>query len=44
MTRGQVEDVMDEAYAVRLLDALREGVPLVRTHDGVRLTAAGADG
>ncbi len=44
MTPAQVEDAMDEAYAVRLLDALREGVPLVRTHDGVRLTEAGADG
>lgn len=29
--------LMDEAYAVRLLDALRAGPPQVRSHDGVRL-------
>jgi 8-oxo-dGTP diphosphatase len=34
---SEIRDRMDEAYAVRLLDALHEGAnsPRVRTHDGV---------
>jgi hypothetical protein len=28
---------MSEAYAVRILDALKEDRPPVRTHDGLRL-------
>jgi 8-oxo-dGTP diphosphatase len=32
---AQVTDLMNEAYAVRLLDALRTGPPRVRAHDGV---------
>jgi ADP-ribose pyrophosphatase YjhB (NUDIX family) len=35
----QVADRMDPAYAVRVLDALREGGPAVRAHDGVQLLA-----
>jgi hypothetical protein len=30
---------MDEAYAVRLLDALHPGAPAVRAHDGIALLA-----
>lgn len=29
-----VRDVMDEAYAVRILDAFGTGLPRIRTHDG----------
>lgn len=37
-TPEDVAQAMDPAYAVRLLDALRENAdPAVRTHDGVRL-------
>jgi 8-oxo-dGTP diphosphatase len=37
LTQDEIRDRMDEAYAVRLLDALQEGTsaPQVRTHDGV---------
>lgn len=35
----EIEREMDEAYAVRMLDALREGAPQVRAHDGVALYA-----
>ncbi|MCU1691887.1 MAG: hydrolase, family [Frankiales bacterium] len=35
---GDLPGLMDEAYAVRLLDALRaDQVPAVRAHDGVAL-------
>lgn len=34
---GEVRAHMDEAYAVRMLDALREGPPAIRAHDGVAL-------
>jgi ADP-ribose pyrophosphatase YjhB (NUDIX family) len=37
LTRGQVSGHMAEAFAVRLLDALRGDGPHVRTHDGVHL-------
>lgn len=34
---SDVTERMDEAYAVRLLDALASGPPMVRHHDGTRL-------
>jgi 8-oxo-dGTP diphosphatase len=37
LTREQVTELMDEAYAARLLDALRPGPPAVRAHDGLAL-------
>lgn len=37
---GEISPRMDEAYAVRLLDALGSGPPAVRTHDGHRLLRA----
>ena len=35
----EVRERMDEAYAVRLLDALDPNTPAIRSHDGVRLTS-----
>lgn len=40
LTADEVSQRMSEAYAVRVLDALREDGPHVRNHDGVRLLAA----
>jgi 8-oxo-dGTP diphosphatase len=37
LTPEQVIELMDEAYAARLLDALRPGPPAVRAHDGLAL-------
>ena len=37
LNRAQVTELMDEAYAVRMLDALNEGPPAVRSHDGVAM-------
>jgi 8-oxo-dGTP diphosphatase len=37
LTTDEVRAVMDEAYAVRVLDALDAGPPHVRTHNGVTL-------
>lgn len=38
ITRGQVEELLDPAYAVRLLDALDDhSSPRVRNHNGVDL-------
>lgn len=37
LTAAEVEQSMSEAYAVRILDALNEDRPPVRTHDGLRL-------
>jgi 8-oxo-dGTP diphosphatase len=37
LTPDQVGELMNEAYATRLLDALQPGPPSVRTHDGVAL-------
>jgi hypothetical protein len=34
---AQVEELMNEAFATRLLDALQPGPPSVRIHDGVAL-------
>jgi 8-oxo-dGTP diphosphatase len=39
LTLDQTRDAMDEAYAVRILDALDAGPPHVRTHDGTSLQA-----
>jgi hypothetical protein len=37
LTCDEVRDRLSEAYAVRLLDGLLDGPPMVRVHDGVRL-------
>lgn len=37
LSRGEVPGFMDEAYAVRILDAFEEGPAKVRAHDGVLL-------
>jgi 8-oxo-dGTP diphosphatase len=34
MTPTQIKTNMDQAYAVRLLDALHDGPPAIRAHDG----------
>ena len=39
-TPEQVMQRMDEAYAVRVLDALKLGNPTIRAHDGVHLVSA----
>jgi ADP-ribose pyrophosphatase YjhB (NUDIX family) len=37
-TANQVADTMDEAFSIRILDALRDNpAPAIRSHDGVRL-------
>lgn len=38
LTPDEVASLMDEAYAVRMLDALSAGPPHVRSHNGVKLT------
>jgi ADP-ribose pyrophosphatase YjhB (NUDIX family) len=40
MTPAEIEEHLDEAYAVRLLDALANGAPKIRTHDGTALLDA----
>ena len=37
LSPDQVRDLMDEAYATRLLDALRPGPAAIRAHDGLSL-------
>jgi 8-oxo-dGTP diphosphatase len=37
----EISDRMDEAYAVRLLDALHPGDPAIRAHDGRALVSSG---
>ena len=37
LTTDEVAELMNEAYATRLLDALQPGPPSVRIHDGVAL-------
>ena len=37
LSAEEVVERMDEAYAMRLLDALRPGPPAVRAHDGLVL-------
>ncbi|MEQ7127080.1 NUDIX hydrolase [Actinopolymorpha sp. B11F2] len=39
-TPEQVKAQMEEAYAVRILDALESGPPALRSHDGHRLLTA----
>jgi 8-oxo-dGTP diphosphatase len=39
ISKDEIEDYMDEAYAIRVLDALSVGLPAVRAHDGRRLLA-----
>lgn len=40
LTTEEVRSLMDEAYAVRLLDAFESGPARVRSHDGVSLLSA----
>ncbi|MEU9082488.1 NUDIX domain-containing protein [Streptomyces subrutilus] len=40
LTPNEVEQSMQEVFAVRVADALDSTVPHVRSHDGVRLLAA----
>jgi hypothetical protein len=40
MGQDEIRTSMDEAYAVRLLDALRPGPPAIRAHDGLELLPA----
>ena len=42
LTPDQVAELMDEAYAVRLLDALDSGQVQTRTHDGSSVLSTGA--
>lgn len=37
LAADEVREQMDEAYAVRMLDALADGPPAVRSHDGFTL-------
>jgi len=39
LTTDDIADRMDEAYALRLLDALHEGPPSIRAHDGVSVVS-----
>jgi 8-oxo-dGTP diphosphatase len=39
LSPDEVRNLMDEAYATRLLDALRPGPPAIRAHDGLSLLA-----
>jgi ADP-ribose pyrophosphatase YjhB (NUDIX family) len=34
---NDVPELMDEAYAVRILDAVRSGPPAIRSHDGTHV-------
>ena len=42
LTTDEIATHMDEAYVVRMLDALASGNPVVRSHDGVALLEAKA--
>ena len=35
LTPDEIRELMDEAYAIRMLDALPDGPPAIRCHDGV---------
>ena len=37
LSPDEIRDLMDEAYATRLLDALRPGPAAIRAHDGLSL-------
>ena len=39
MSQSEILEHLDEAYAYRLLDALTDGEPAIRAHDGVNLTS-----
>lgn len=39
LTTDDIAERMDEAYALRLLDALQEGPPAIRAHDGVSVVS-----
>jgi 8-oxo-dGTP diphosphatase len=41
LTPPEISARMDEAYAVRMLDALGPGPPAIRAHDGVTLRGRG---
>lgn len=43
LTPEQVSELMDEAYAIRMLDALAEGPPAIRSHDGIALAPVQSD-
>lgn len=38
LNAAEISDLMEEAYAVRMLDALTDGPPAIRSHDGIRVT------
>ena len=38
LTRDQIQERMDEAYAIRMFDAIASVSPSVRAHDGRRLS------
>jgi ADP-ribose pyrophosphatase YjhB (NUDIX family) len=40
LSADEIVERMDEAYAVRMLDALHSGPPAIRAHDGVALAAS----
>ena len=41
---SDVNSIMSEAYAIRILDAYRnDGAPVIRSHDGVRLVVPAAN-
>lgn len=40
---AEAVELMDPAYAVRVADALADGPPVTRVHDGVRLIGARSD-
>jgi ADP-ribose pyrophosphatase YjhB (NUDIX family) len=40
LTQADIAESSDEAYAIRVADALRDGPAAVRSHDGVRLLSA----
>jgi ADP-ribose pyrophosphatase YjhB (NUDIX family) len=42
VNQAEIAELADEAYAIRVLDALRhDAPPAIRAHDGVRLLAPG---
>ncbi|MDI5971481.1 NUDIX domain-containing protein [Streptomyces sp. SL13] len=44
LTPDEVAERMDEAFAIRVTDALHSEIPQIRTHDGRKLTGAGIAG
>jgi ADP-ribose pyrophosphatase YjhB (NUDIX family) len=38
LTADEIRELMDEAFAIRLLDALDDGPPAIRNHNGLTLT------